>query len=84
MYLKNTIFFTSSSISFGEVTTLNHEILDHPVEFAAFVTFTCRFFGQLHKIPHSLWYSLSKKTNFNPPRWFISNRNFKPYLLQSQ
>lgn len=71
---------TTSSISFGEVTSLDHEVVYDSVELAAFVAFTFRFLGQLEEVLCCLRDSLSKQANYNGSDLFTANPHIKTDL----
>lgn len=71
---------TSSSVSFREVSSLDHKVLDHSVEHTAFVPFTLGLFGKLHEVLHRLRDSFTEKADFNPAGVDVADFDIEPYL----
>lgn len=75
---------TSSSVSLGEVTSLDHKVLDHPVELAALVPLALRFLRQFHKVLDGLGNGLAKQTDLHSAFNGTSDFYVKPYLQKVQ
>lgn len=58
------IFFTSCSVSSGEISTLDHEFVNDSVKFAARVALALGSLAQLYEIFNSFWQSLAKESKF--------------------
>jgi len=64
---------STSTISTGEISSLDHEILDNAMEFGSLVPFTCGLLSQLVKVIHSPGNSLAKESNFDIANGLSSN-----------
>lgn len=71
---------TSSAISFCEVTSLDHKVFDHSVEFAALISFTFWQFGKLDEILDCLRNGFAEQTDLHSTRSLIADLDFEPYL----
>ena len=56
---------TASAISIGEVTTLQHEVLDNPMERRALVALPLGLQGELTEVLGSLRHGAPEQTNLN-------------------
>uniref|UniRef100_A0A8D8XNA6 Uncharacterized protein n=1 Tax=Cacopsylla melanoneura TaxID=428564 RepID=A0A8D8XNA6_9HEMI len=70
---------STSSISLGVISSLDHEVFDDSVEFAALVTLTNRTFGKFNKVGNSLGNSFTKQTNFYFANVNITDFDLEPY-----
>ena len=71
------------TIAIGEVTTLNHELLDHSVECRSLVTeplFPC---AQSTEVLGGLGDGLAIKTNHNSAQFLISVRDIEVDLIKA-
>lgn len=79
--MGSSVKHTTSSISFSEVTTLKHEVLDDAVELAALVSLANNsFICELDEVLDSFRDGASEKTNFNASSGLTTNFNVKPNL----
>lgn len=72
---------TASAITLGKITTLDHEILNNPMEFAALVALSFRLLSQLDEILYSLRDGLAKNTNDKWANVFFTNFYLKGHLV---
>merc|ERR1719186_1518966 len=70
------------AISSCEVSSLQHEVLNDPVELRLLVTFTLGLLGELHEVLHSLGHSLAEQTHLYLTHIFSSNLYLKPDLVR--
>ena len=62
----------ASTIAFGEVSTLNHELLDHAVEGGALVAIPFLSGSEGTEILRGLWHSLAIEPHDNPAHVFVA------------
>jgi hypothetical protein len=60
------------TVTIGEVTTLNHELLDDSVESRALKSEALLASSESTEVLRSLGHSLSIQSHDNPAEWFIS------------
>lgn len=72
--------YTTSAISPGEVSSLNHEIFDDAMKFASFISISFLSCCQSDKIFHRLGHDFSKEANYDSANIFISNPHVKEDL----
>lgn len=79
-------FFTidtaaTSAVTSGEISSLDHEVFDDSVEFAAFITFACRFFSKLNEVLGSFGYSSTEQSNLHTLRFVFAHFDVEPNLM---
>uniref|UniRef100_A0A1L8E6Q7 Uncharacterized protein n=1 Tax=Haematobia irritans TaxID=7368 RepID=A0A1L8E6Q7_HAEIR len=72
---------TTSTITACKITTLNHEIFDNTMEFAASIAFSSRSLGQLFKVCNCFWNGFSKQSNLNTTNGVVTNADVKVDLI---
>lgn len=79
---------SASSVAIGEVTTLDHKLLDHSVEFRALVmqwlsciADTLLTGAECTEVLGSIWYNIIVKLKDNATRWLVVDRNVEESLL---
>lgn len=77
LYIQSHLY----TISVGEVTALNHELLDDSVKGRAFITKPLLSRGQCTEILRSLGHSLAIETHYNPSNWLIAVRDVEVDLI---
>lgn len=71
---------TSSAVPLREVTPLDHEVLDHPVELAAFVPLALRQLGEFHEVLDRLRDGFAEQADLHSARVGAADLNIEPYL----
>ena len=69
------------TVSFGEIATLEHEILDDSVEFGLLVSFTLFLLGQFQEVLDGFRHSFAEQTDFDTTGRFTSNGDIEPNLI---
>lgn len=72
---------TSSAIALCEVSPLDHELFDHPVELAAFVSLTFGLLGKLHEILDRLRNGFAEQADLYSARIDTADLHIEPYLV---
>jgi len=68
----------AGAVAIDEVTTLDHEVLDHAMKLASFVALwltaivLCFSSAKLAKVLGSLWYNIFVQFHLNPPQFLPS------------
>lgn len=71
------------TVTIGEVTTLDHELLDDSVESRALEPEALLACSESTEVLRSLGYSLSIQSHDNPAEWFISMNDIKIDLVKA-
>ena len=79
--LFSNVLPSSSPISPGEISSLEHEVLDDPVELGSLESFALGLQSQLVEVLNGLRDGTAEKTNFNATSGLTADGNIKPYLL---
>lgn len=72
---------TARAVAFGEIASLDHEILNDPVEFTALVPFALGPLGQLDEVLRGFRYGCAEQADFHAFRFVRAQTDVKPHLL---
>lgn len=74
------VLLASGAVSLGEVSALQHEVLDDAVELAALVALPLRLLRQLLEVFHRLGHCLAKQSNLHSLGGGTTHGDVKPHL----
>lgn len=70
----------SGTVALGEISALDHEVPDDPVEFAALVSFAFRFLGELDKVLGGFRYGGAEHSDLDTLRCVRAHFDVEPDL----
>lgn len=76
--------FTTSSVSSGEISTLEHKLIDNPMEFGALISEAWGALGQLDKVVHRFGHDVAKESDFDLAGRFTPNGDVEGHLVGHQ